>query len=49
MSIVRWSLLFLLCAGLGLAHAQADLAPVNDLPNPYRTTAPWGALPEGRT
>lgn len=43
----RWSFALLLCAGL--AHAQGDRAPINDLPNPYRTTAPWGALPEGRT
>jgi hypothetical protein len=42
-----WSLLFML--GTGLAHAQADMAAVNDLPNPYRSTAPWGSLPEGRT
>jgi DNA-binding beta-propeller fold protein YncE len=24
------------------------IAPTNDLPNPYRTIAPWGQLPEGR-
>jgi hypothetical protein len=28
--------------------ANAD-APTNDLPNPYRTVAPWGQLPEGIT
>jgi hypothetical protein len=28
--------------------ADAD-APTNDLPNPYRTVAPWGQLPEGMT
>jgi sugar lactone lactonase YvrE len=46
MSKARWGILFVLCAGL--AHAQADLGPVNDLPNPYQS-APWGVLPEGRT
>jgi DNA-binding beta-propeller fold protein YncE len=29
------------------AHA-ADVAPTNDLPNPYQTTAPWGNPPDGR-
>jgi hypothetical protein len=43
----RWGLLLVLCAGL--AHAQSDPAPTNDLPNPFKTTAPWGTLPEGRT
>jgi NHL repeat len=31
------------------AYAQGDSPPTNDLPNPYRTTAPWGKLPQGRT
>jgi hypothetical protein len=31
----------------GAASAQDD-QPTNDLPNPYKTTAPWGRLPEGR-
>jgi DNA-binding beta-propeller fold protein YncE len=31
------------------AHGEGDLQPTNDLPNPYRTIAPWGDLPEGRT
>src|SRR6185436_7700892 len=31
------------------AYAQSDVQPTNDLPNPYRTVAPWGKLPEGRT
>lgn len=31
------------------AHAENNIAPTNDLPNPYRTIAPWGTLPEGRT
>ena len=30
-------------------YAQTDIAPTNDLPNPYRTIAPWGKLPEGMT
>ena len=25
-----------------------DTTPTNDLPNPYRTVAPWGKLPDGR-
>jgi DNA-binding beta-propeller fold protein YncE len=29
--------------------AAADVAPTNDLPNPYQTIAPWGHLPEGTT
>jgi sugar lactone lactonase YvrE len=29
--------------------AQGDVTPTNDLPNPYRTTAPWGKLPPGRS
>ncbi len=33
----------------GKGYAQADVAPVNDLPNPYRTIAHWGMLPDGRT
>jgi DNA-binding beta-propeller fold protein YncE len=28
---------------------QADSEPTNDLPNPYRSIAPWGELPAGRT
>ena len=28
---------------------QGEVAPTNDLPNPYRSIAPWGNLPEGRT
>lgn len=31
------------------AAAQSDPEPTNDLPNPYRTIAPWGRLPEGMT
>jgi DNA-binding beta-propeller fold protein YncE len=31
------------------AIAQSEVAPTNDLPNPYWSIAPWGKLPEGRT
>src|SRR5450830_1937374 len=31
------------------AHTEGDVQPTNDLPNPYRTVAPWGKLPAGRT
>ena len=31
------------------AVAQADMAPTNDLPNPYRTIEGWAQVPEGRT
>lgn len=33
----------------GAARAQAPVAPINDLPNPYRTIESWARLPEGRT
>src|SRR4051794_9744729 len=29
--------------------AQTTTAPVNDLPNPYRTVVGWARLPTGRT
>lgn len=32
-----------------LAQAQSMLDPINDLPNPYKTTAPWGHLPAGQS
>jgi len=32
-----------------LAYAQADVQPVNDRPNPYRTLDDWAKLPGGRT
>ena len=41
-------LIVLVCFALPAARA-ADVAPTNDLPNPYRTIAPWGHLSEGRT
>ena len=34
-----------LAAPLG---AQANVAPTNDLPNPYRTVTGWAVLPDGR-
>ena len=37
-----------LCATVACAQ-ERDPQPTNDLPNPFRTVAPWGALPEGRT
>lgn len=43
---------FLVPAGLALlavpARAQAPVAPVNDLPNPYRTVSDWARMPAGR-
>lgn len=29
--------------------ADNEIAPVNDLPNPYRTIAPWGSSPTGQS
>src|SRR5262245_24728015 len=34
------------CAAPGFV-SNLDSTPTNDLPNPYRTVAPWGKLPEG--
>lgn len=31
------------------AQSSANMPPVNDLPNPYRTVENWARLPEGRT
>jgi sugar lactone lactonase YvrE len=31
------------------SFAQGEVKPTNDLPNPYRSVAPWGKLPEGRS
>jgi DNA-binding beta-propeller fold protein YncE len=39
-------------ASSGIASAQASsptMAPVNDLPNPYKTITDWPKLPSGRT
>ncbi len=35
--------------GPAAVGAQANMAPVNDLPNPYRTVEGWAKMPEGRT
>src|SRR5262245_4316498 len=48
----RWSTDMRHAAGAALLAAAScalaqDVAPVNDLPNPY-ATAPFGTLPEGR-
>lgn len=32
-----------------IARAQSTMAPVNSLPNPYRTIEGWDKMPEGRT
>ena len=36
-------------ATVGAAHAQADIKPTNDAPNPFRTIEGWAKLAEGRT
>src|SRR6267154_380226 len=36
------------CATTVPYQTIADVQPTNELPNPYRTVAPWGNLPEGR-
>ena len=33
----------------GSAAGQTPVAPINDLPNPYRTIESWARLPDGRT
>src|SRR5687768_8749672 len=38
----------LVLAAGGLLLGQADVRPVNDPPNPYRTVGAWGTLPSGR-
>src|SRR5262245_50180716 len=35
-----------LMLGAAHAYAQTDPQPINDLPNPYRTLAPWGQPPQ---
>ncbi|NDB69345.1 MAG: DUF3987 domain-containing protein, partial [Methylocystaceae bacterium] len=32
-----------------LCGADSSIEPTNDLPNPYRSVAPWGKLPAGQT
>ena len=39
----------LIAGGVGSVSTQEEQKPTNDAPNPYRTTAPWGKLPAGRT
>ncbi len=34
---------------VGAQASKPDMAPVNDLPNPYETIVGWAKLPEGRT
>src|SRR5215216_5181833 len=41
--------LVLCAASAARVHAQPDIEPTNDLPNPYRTVEGWAKLPEGRT
>src|SRR5690348_2705132 len=43
---LSWFSLAMSAAGAGAAE---DIAPTNELPNPYRTIQPWGQLPEGMT
>ena len=33
----------------GIVGAQADMAPTNSLPNPYRTIEGWAKMPAGRS
>lgn len=33
----------------GIVAAQADMAPTNNLPNPYRTVEGWAKMPAGRS
>ena len=40
--------LFLAATLYSAAAFSAEVQPTNDLPNPYRSIAPWGQLPEGR-
>ncbi len=41
-------LIVLLAAPAGAALAQADMAPVNDPPNPYQIYTGWANMPAGR-
>jgi hypothetical protein len=42
-----WILALAAAATLSSAFAQTKDPPRNDLPQPYRTTRDWGALPPG--
>jgi len=50
-SAVRATVLVFIAVGLtacaGNPTSNLDATPTNDLPNPYRTVAPWGKLPTG--
>lgn len=46
-AFARSALYFALCGLPIMASAQTE--PTNDLPNPYRSTSPWGKLPAGQT
>jgi sugar lactone lactonase YvrE len=46
--LARGVLFALAVCATGAGRAQ-DVAPINDLPNPYRTVAPWGEPPGGRS
>jgi sugar lactone lactonase YvrE len=46
--VIVTSVVACVCAAAPLA-AQADMVPVNSLPNPYRTVEGWAKMPEGRT
>ena len=43
------SLFAVLLPSSGTADAQQAKAPINDLPNPFRTEQGWAKLPDGRT
>jgi streptogramin lyase len=43
------ALVISVAAGARSSAGQAPVAPINDLPNPYRTIDSWAKLPEGRT
>ncbi|HVZ47279.1 MAG TPA: hypothetical protein VG916_00720, partial [Gemmatimonadaceae bacterium] len=46
---MRSPLLTVLAAGVAFAPALgAQMAPVNDPPNPYRTVEGWARMPDGR-
>ncbi len=45
--LARCAVLIAACALLCAADSVVE--PTNDLPNPYRSEAPWGALPAGQT
>ena len=42
------SITVVVAAASHVASAQANIKPVNDLPNPYHTVEGWAKLPDGR-